>query len=269
MVLYLVMVGLFFIYIKKSPKKNKYNPPHKIKEKSGNSSKTVDEKQRKKNKKDKIVKDSTTPFNNITPNSSKETFKKFNRDESDHDDNNWELPYHNIIIKTLKKKQIILSIIDNKNKKRIFYIVLLISIIINYIGINTFFMSENNIHQIYLDKNIYNFGKQFKYIIISLFISRIIFCLPKLCSNKDVIKNNIIYIILFSISFIVFIFYWIYVGSVTSLYINSKRHLLLNIIICLLFDIIFDVILTLIIATSRYKIKNKIIANIIEYLLFI
>ena len=125
-------------------------------------------------------------------------------------------------------------------------------LIINFIGINTFFFSEKNIHQIYLDKNEYNFCYQFKYIILSAFISYILIRISKYLSEVDCkAKNRLKNIIIFTVSGLISLIYWIYVGAITSLYINIKRHLLVNIIICLLFENCLEVLLILIIATLK------------------
>jgi hypothetical protein len=79
--------------------------------------------------------------------------------------------------------------------------------------------------------------------------------------------------IFYILSSIFFIFFWIYIGAVTSLYINAKRHLLINIAICLLIGFIFEILMTLIAACFRYSAITKrsetllkISKNIIFYL---
>ena len=141
------------------------------------------------------------------------------------------------------------------NKTIIFKLLRLNFVLINLIVINTLFFSEKNIHQIYIDNNIYNFCYQFKYIIlsflilfISLFVHYFIYSFRAFCKKRGKIFD----IILLIISSCLFLLSWIYVGSVTSLYINAKRHLLINIAICFLFGFLFEIILTLIATTFRH-----------------
>ena len=63
-----------------------------------------------------------------------------------------------------------------------------------------------------------------------------------------------------------------YIGAVTSLYINIKKHLIVNIILCFIFTIIFEVLLSLIYATCRIisiKIKNKTLYKINKFINYI
>ena len=144
---------------------------------------------------------------------------------------------------------LIIQCFNIKNEKLYLNILLLIFSIINFIGINTFCFSEKNIHQIYLDKSEYNFGFQIKYIFLSAFICYIIISVKKLLYK---INNRITYIIIFTASSIILLFYWFYVGAITSLYKNIKKHLLINTIISLLFEICLEVLLIVIWTTFKY-----------------
>ena len=169
---------------------------------------------------------------------------------------------------SLIKRLTIISFLYKKDNSLILKSILLILSFINYTAVNTFFVSEKNIHQIYLDNNLYNFSYQFKYIISSLFISLIFFSLAKIFYNEDKSKNIIMknkLMIAYIISSVIFIFYWLYIGAVTSLYINIKNHLIINIILCFVFDIIIEILLSLISAILRYtsfKFDKEILYNI-------
>ena len=152
----------------------------------------------------------------------------------------------------LTRNEYIFSCFNRKKYGNIFKILRLNFVFINCLIINTFFISEKNIHKIYLDKDIYNFSYQFKFIIFSFFILYLllsiihfiyyIFTKYKITLTKP----------FFILSIISFSFFWIYVGSVTSLYINSKLHLLINIAVCLLIGFLFEVLMTISATCLRY-----------------
>ena len=285
--IYLIMIGIFFIYRKNKSGTIESNPPHPKDKKDKNNKTNNKEKNKEKNKgkkkdkskekykgkkvdKDKVKsnlekeeKRTTSPLKrseafNIL--SSKEKIKKASDNNDDINDSEYykylrdkKKSFYDLFISRLIERQLILSCLKNKNSLRILNLLLLDSLIINHIGINTFFFSEKNIHQIYIDKNIYNFCYQAKFIIFSMIISHILLSLLKyLYSPKNRFNQKIKYILFFTLSFIIFLFFWIYVGAITSVYINAKRHLFINIIICLLFEIVLEVLLTLIITTFRY-----------------
>ena len=160
-----------------------------------------------------------------------------------------------IIKKCLFEREIIISLITKKDIK-IKALILVLSLI-NYLAVNTFFFSEKNIHQIYLDKNEYNASYQFKFIISSLFISFIFISISKFFYLKrkgtfQLKKGKPIAIIVGALFSTLFVFYWLYIGAVTSLYINIKKHLIVNTILCFIFSIIFDGLLSFISATLLY-----------------
>ena len=57
--------------------------------------------------------------------------------------------------------------------------------------------------------------------------------------------------ILLGVSIGLFIFYWVYIGSLTSTYINASKHLLFNTLITFLFCCILDCVLALTSALLR------------------
>ena len=156
---------------------------------------------------------------------------------------------------SLKKREIIFSFLNKIDNSLILKIILLILSFINYFAVNTFFFSEKTIHQIYVDKNVYNFSYQFKYIMSSLLISYVFFAIAKYFYNFEskisIIPNKIQLLVSFIVSSIIFIFYWMYIGAVTSLYININKHLIINIILCFIFSIILKALLSLIYAACR------------------
>jgi hypothetical protein len=232
------MMVIFFIYRKNKLKSNKSNPPKNSLERDIISSK-VSLKEKKKNKyKDDIQETSQRDISDI-----KEIKKK---------------SFYQIFIYIIKERILIVQCFYRKNKNLYLNIMLLIFSIINFIGINSFFFSEKNIHQIYLDKNGYNFIYQFKYIFLSSFICYIINIIISVKKILDKINNRTTYIILFSLLSIILLFYWFYVGAITSLFISIKRHLLINTIISLLFEICLEVILIVILTTIKYfRIKKR------------
>ena len=126
---------------------------------------------------------------------------------------------------------------------------------INYFAVITFFFSEKNIHQIYLNKDIYNFSYQIKYIKASLLITYVFLTIAKYFYNMGtkfcLISNKVRLIVSFIVLNIILIFYWLYIGAVASLYINIIKHLIINIILCFVFSIILEVLLSLIYAICR------------------
>ena len=134
----------------------------------------------------------------------------------------------------------------------------------NYLVTNAFFFNEKNIHQIYLDKGEYNLGYQMKYIFVAVLLSSIFLYIAKCfsTSNKPYDSTNINSLeikiwILLGISIGISIFYWVYIGSLTSTYVNVKKHLLLNALMTFIFCCILECVLALISATLRkYSINN-------------
>ena len=209
--------------------------------------------------------ESTEPLENQIPKINKEKLNANIHDSrgriyleefiKDYDKNKTSFLY--MFIYSLKERDIIVCFFIKKDDPLILKLILLILSIINYIAVNTFFFSEKNIHQIYLDKNKYNLSYQIEYIISSFFISYFFLTIAKfsytLKKNFCSISNKLQLIISFIISSIIFIFYWLYIGAVTSLFINIKKHLIINIVFCYIISFVFKVCLSII-----YAICNKI-----------
>jgi hypothetical protein len=162
------------------------------------------------------------------------------------------------LISSFKTRLIIFTCVKNKDMLIIKFLLLFYSIS-NYIVTNAFFFNEKNIHQIYLDEGEYNFKYQLKYIIFATLISAIFIFIAKFFITinkilKDSKETNSlernIYIFI-AASNCLLIFYWVYLGSLTSTYINSKRHLIINALFTFIFSSILDILLSLISAILR------------------
>ena len=167
-------------------------------------------------------------------------------------------------LSSLKERTIIFNFGIDKysNVKKI---LILIYAIINYIIANTFFLTEKNIHQIYLDKGKYNIKYQIKYIASATLISSLFIYIAKFFTAVNVndgpkkLLERALHIFI-GVSNCVFIFYWIYLGSLTSTYINAKLHLFINIIITFFFSFLLESFLALISSILRHislKSRNK------------
>ena len=170
-----------------------------------------------------------------------------------------ERKFLQIFISSIKNREIVLFAFKEDKNISILKISLLIFALINYFGTNTFFFTEKNIHQIYLDKGNYNFGYQFKYIFAATILSFIFLSLAKFLitvhSNNphhEISLMKIKFWILLCSSGIIFVFYWIYIGSITSTFVNAKTHLIINIILTFILTSILDCLLALISAGLRY-----------------
>ena len=150
-----------------------------------------------------------------------------------------------------KKRQIFIFCFINDHNIKVLKISLLLLSLINYFMINLFFFNDKVIHKIYTDKGKYNFGYQLKYICLSalisclfLYISKYIFTFhpysPQLIQIIKCIDFSLIIIVL------LFIFYWIYIGSFCSVFIKTQKHLMINFIITFIVSAIYELIITLI-----------------------
>ena len=159
----------------------------------------------------------------------------------------------------------------NCQKKKDFYekLFLLIYALLNAIVTNAFFFTEKNIHQIYLDKGKYNFKYQIKYNALAALISLLFILIAKLFIKFDDIytikeeileKNRKIFI---GLSNCLFIFYWIYLGSLTSTYINAKMHLFINVFITTIILFVINCLLALVSFILR---KKRFLRKIIDFL---
>ena len=96
-----------------------------------------------------------------------------------------------MLFSSLKKRELVISIFNDEDNHRIIKAILLILSYINLFTVNSFFFSEINIHQIYIDKNMYNFGYQLKFIISSLILSLPFISIEKYFYN--IRRDNIIF----------------------------------------------------------------------------
>ena len=159
-----------------------------------------------------------------------------------------------MLLSSLSKRIIIIFSLIKDNNIFVFKLLLLLFTFINYIATNAFFFTEKNIHQIYLDKGKYNLEYEIKYIIFASLISSCFLYLAKFLTmskklsnnNKEINLLNVKRYIFICFSMCLLIFYWIYIASLTSTYINSKIHLLFNSLITFLFCCALDFILALI-----------------------
>ena len=246
-----LLLGITFIYKNKENKKKKISS--KNKEKNGNVQIECETDSGTRSIDKKITRDIFNSNMNLNNKKSK------NKNRIDMNNMKYMSALENdgrnfitMFLSLLIRNEYILSCFNKKVFIVIFKILRLNFVLINCIIINTFFISEKNIHKIYQDENTYNISYQFKFIIFSFFILYFLLCIIHIIYyifKKCKINLSKPFFIL---SLILFAFFWIYIGSVTSLYINSKRHLLINIAICLLIGFLFEVIMTLIATCLRY-----------------
>ena len=143
-----------------------------------------------------------------------------------------------------------------------------------FLKINTFFIDESLIHQIYIDHGRYNFIANITRIIYSLLISKvIIFSINLLVlTDKDIIgikqitKKELIgiyyikflktifirYIIFAIINICIFIFAWIYISCFCAIFKNTFRYLLINTILCFIGALLYPFIFCFIPSLLRY-----------------
>ena len=263
--------------VKCNPPKNQENKENKEKtetkdkkekkkEKSGKKEKSEKKKDKKIQKfQGKIMANSEDPFKKSLHNGENDEKPKEKNERDldnksletarEHYKNNKNESFLQMFLYSLKKREIIFSFLNKIDNSLILKIILLILSFINYFAVNTCFFSEKTVHQIYVDRNVYNFSYQFKYIMSSLLISYVFFAIAKYFYNFEskisIIPNKIQLLVSFIVSSIIFIFYWMYIGAVTSLYININKHLIINIILCFIFSIILKALLSLIYAACR------------------
>ena len=150
-----------------------------------------------------------------------------------------------------KKKHIFILIFSKDDFIPVLKITLFIFCLINYFTTNVFLFTDKVIHQIYLDKGDYNSNYQAKNIFLAAFISsvflwvsKIIFLVKK--SDKNMLYNIKFVDLFYFIFLLLIIFYWIYVGSYTSVFIKSQKHLSFNFLLTILVCILYEFILTII-----------------------
>ena len=196
--------------------------------------------------------------NNITYSISKSTGSKNFEEKKDYDLSDYSTAYekdtrdcYELLISVTAKKQIYIFAFTNDNYIRILKISLLVFSLINYYTTNVFFFNDKVIHQIYLDKGSYNFSYQIKYICLSALISSIFLYLAKfifIVKKNDKELKQIHKCIDFTsvIIILLFIFYWLYVGSYTSVFIKSQKHISLNFLLTIVACTVYEIVLTII-----------------------
>ena len=167
-----------------------------------------------------------------------------------------------IFLSISKKRQIYIFCFIRDHNIRILKMSLIIFCFINYFVVNLFFFNKTVIHQIYIDKGKYNFGYQIKYVFLSALISCIFLYIAKYIFTFDNSPKQLIQIIkCVDISLIViillFLFYWLYIGSFCSVYIKTQKHLIINFVLTIIVSIIYEFILTVISCILRRIAINK------------
>ena len=169
----------------------------------------------------------------------------------------------NIFISISKKKHIFIFAFISDNYAKLLKISILIFTIINYFTTNVFFFNDKVIHQIYLDKGDYNSNYQTKNIFLSALISSLFLWITKiifLVKKSD--KHSMYYLKFVNWFFVIYmlllIFYWLYVGSFTSVFIKSQKHLSFNFLLTIIICILYEFILSLISTILRFiALKNR------------
>ena len=196
--------------------------------------------------------------NNITYSISKLTGPKNFEEKKDYDLYDYSTASekdtrdcYELFISITGKKQIYIFAFTNDDYIRILKISLLVFSLINYYTTNVFFFNDKVIHQIYLDKGSYNFSYQIKYICLSALISSIFLYLAKLIfivKKNDKELKQIHKCIDFTsvIIILLFIFYWLYVGSYTSVFIKSQKHISFNFLLTIIACTVYEIVLTII-----------------------
>ena len=159
--------------------------------------------------------------------------------------------YFQIFVSISQKRQIFIFCFIQDHNILVLKISLFIFCLINYFMVNLFFFNNNVIHKIFIDKGKYNFGYQIKYILLSSLISCIFLYIAKFIFTFQQSPKQLIQVIKcidFSlvIFILLFIFYWIYIGSFCSVFIKTQKHLIANffitIITCSIYELIFTII---------------------------
>ena len=161
-----------------------------------------------------------------------------------------------------KKKQIYIFAFINDGYIKLFKLSLIPFSIVNYFTTNVFFFNDKVIHQIYLDKGSYNFSYQLRIFCLASLISSLFLYLGKyifIVKRTERHINQIIKYIdyAFVIIFFLFVFYWLYVGSYTSVFIKSQKHIFINFLLTIITCTIYEIILTIIAIILRKISLNK------------
>jgi len=156
-----------------------------------------------------------------------------------------------IYFSIIQKRLIYIYAFKNDHNLKILKISLIIFNLINCYAVNLFFFNDDIIHKIYIDKGNYNSSFQMKYILLSSLICCIFLYIGKfifIFKNSPIQILQFIKCVDFSLILLIllFLFYWLYIGSFSCTYINTQKHLSINFILTFIFCIIYECILTLI-----------------------
>ena len=177
--------------------------------------------------------------------------------------------YIQFYISLLKEKHILISIIYLNKKYNDFMIkicLLFFSFVLNLV-INTIFFNDSLMHQIYVDKGIYNFVYNIPILIYSIIIYSIIILFIKKLSlyenslleikqekNKYNIKGKVLiilkcliikYICFFVFGMLLLLLFWCYLSSFCAVYNNTQIYLIKNSLISYVIIIIYPFIIYL------------------------
>ena len=158
---------------------------------------------------------------------------------------------YKIYYSIIQKRLIYIFAFQIDHNLKILKISLIIFNLINCYVVNLFFFNDDVIHKIYIDKGKYNSSFQIKYILLSSLICCIFLYIAKfifIFKNSPIQILQFIKCVDFSLILLIllFLFYWLYIGSFGCTYINTQRHLSINFILTFIFCIIYECILTLI-----------------------
>ena len=168
-----------------------------------------------------------------------------------------------IFLSISKKRQIFIFCFIRDHNLRILKISLFVFCLVHYFIVNLFFINDKVIHKIYIDKGKYNFGYQIKFILLSALISCILLFIVKFIFTFNQYPKQLLQVIKcidasLIIIFLLFIFYWLYIGSFCSVYIKTQKHLIINFIFTFIFSSIYECILTIISCVMRIiSLKKK------------
>ena len=169
----------------------------------------------------------------------------------------------------LKEKHILISIFNVNNSCNVYIIkicILFFSFVLNLV-INTIFFNDSLLHQIYVDKGIYNFNYNIPRIIYSIIIFSIIILLIKKLSlyenylleikrekNKYNLKGKVLtilkcliikFVCFFVFGIILLILFWYYLSSFCAVYNNTQIYLIKNSLISYFVSILYPFIIYL------------------------
>ena len=155
-----------------------------------------------------------------------------------------------IYFSIMQKRLIYIFAFKTDHNLKILKISLIIFNLINCYAVSLFFFNDDVIHKIYIDKGEYNSSFQIKYILLSSLICCIFLYIAKfifIFKNSPIQILQFIKCVDFSLILLIllFLFYWLYIGSFTCTYINTQKHLSINFILTFIFCIIYEFILTL------------------------